>query len=53
MYPSMPARTLAPQQYGKISGKHTREISHVQRNQPELLKAFNQNEFAQPLNSWA
>ena len=53
MYPSMPVKTLSPQQYGVISGKHTREISNVQRNQPELLKAFNQNEFAQPLNSWA
>ena len=50
MYPST---TLAPQQYGKISGKHTREISHVQRNQPELLKAFCENEFSQSLNSWA
>ena len=53
MYPSMPARNLSPQQYGKISGKHTREITCQQRNQAELLNAFNQNEFSQPLNSWA
>ena len=53
MYPSMPTQAAAASQYGKLSGKHTREVSQMQRNQPDLLNAFNENEFAQPLNSWA
>ena len=40
--------------HGQVSGKNTRSFSvDCARNTPNMVSAFNQNPYTQPLNSWA
>lgn len=40
--------------HGRVAGKNTRSFSvDCARNTPNMVSAFNQNPYTQPLNSWA
>ena len=51
---NMPKIAANMSTHGKISGKNTREKAfNCQRNNPNMVQAFNQNPYTQSLNSWA
>lgn len=51
---NMPKVAGNMQTHGKISGKNTRERSiNCARNNPDMVKAFQNNPYSQSLNSWA
>ena len=52
--PNMPKTSANMQTHGEVSGKHTRERAvNCQRNNPQMVEAFNQNPYTQSLQSWA
>jgi hypothetical protein len=51
---NMPKVAGNMQTHGKISGKNTRERAiNCARNNPDMVKAFQNNPYSQSLNSWA
>tara|TARA_A100001015_G_scaffold279478_1_gene340714 strand:+ start:4513 stop:6285 length:1773 start_codon:yes stop_codon:yes gene_type:complete len=53
-YPNMPKASANMQTHGELSGKNTRERAvNCGRNNPDMIKAFNQNPYSQSLQSWA
>ena len=54
MYNNMPKAAPTMQTHGEISGKNTRERAiDCQRNNPNMVQAFNNNPYTQSLQSWA
>lgn len=54
LYNNMPKAAPTMQTHGEMSGKNTRERAvDCQRNNPDMVSAFNQNPYTQSLNSWA
>jgi hypothetical protein len=54
MHANMPKVSANMSTHGELSGKNTRERAvNCARNNPQLLKAFNENPYTKSLNSWA
>ena len=53
MFPSMPSNIQNISNIGEISGRNTREYNQLNRNNPSLLSAHDNNPYTQSLNSWA
>jgi hypothetical protein len=53
MFPSMPSNIQNISNMGEISGRNTREVSQLNRNNSALLSAYNNNPYTKSLNSWA
>ena len=53
MFPSMPSNIQNIANIGELSGRNTRENNQINRNNPQLLSAHNNNPYTQSLNSWA
>jgi len=54
LYNNMPKAAPTMQTHGEMSGKHTRERAiDCQRNNPNMIQAFNNNPYTQSLQSWA
>jgi len=53
MFPTMPSSIKNISNIGELSGRNTREVNQINRNNPQLLSARNNNPYAHSLNSWA
>jgi hypothetical protein len=54
LYVNMSKAAPSTQTHGEMSGKHTRERAiDCQRNNSEMIQAFNDNPYTQSLQSWA
>ena len=54
LYNNMPKAAPTMQTHGEMSGKYTRERAiDCQRNNPDMVSAFNNNPYTQSLQSWA
>ena len=50
---NMPKESGNLSTYGALGGRNTRGTTNCSRNQSDILNAFNDNPFSQPLNSVA